>query len=342
MMLLGLLVLALSDIVSATTCHEYYTSSSIKSEAARTWCNEGAYFTFSSKINSGKSVQIFYRCSGNRSNPALMLGHGWPTSSFDFHKLAALLDASFYVCALDYPGFGFSDKPRVPYRYSIFEHADVIHDFVTRINPLKSFAYLTHDEGDSVGLQVLRIYEATRHPKAYTITHHFLLNGNVYLPLAHLTPFQKALLSNTTGPGMQRLIPGNVLAEGLARKMCSPPASFSEAEELATVFNYQRGTHVLHQTIQYLQERHEYENTWLAALSNSSIPATLIWGQKDPVAIPAVGDYVWKQYLMNRETAAAAYYKIESANHYIQIDHAGLIAEIVRNSTEKIDDVFLV
>jgi len=100
--------------------------------------------------NDQKSYNIFYRCSGNEKNPAIVLGHGWPTSSYDYLKLSFELESSYYVCTVDYLGYRFSDKPS-NYKYDIFENADVIEQLVTKVKPLKSFAYLTHDQGDSVG-----------------------------------------------------------------------------------------------------------------------------------------------------------------------------------------------
>ena len=60
------------------------------------------------------------------------------------------------------------------------------------------------------------------------------------------------------------------------------------------------------------------------------LPApSLIWGLKDPVAVPAIADYVWDNYLKVRPNASATYTKIPGANHYIQVDHAEQVAQIV-------------
>jgi pimeloyl-ACP methyl ester carboxylesterase len=42
----------------------------------------------------------------------LLLIHGWPPSSIDWFEVADQLSGSFRVCALDFPGYGFSDKPQ--------------------------------------------------------------------------------------------------------------------------------------------------------------------------------------------------------------------------------------
>ena len=43
-----------------------------------------------------------------------------------------------------------------------------------------------------------------------------ITNGNIYLPLAQLTAAQKGLLHPTLGPFLSSLIPGDMLASGLA------------------------------------------------------------------------------------------------------------------------------
>jgi pimeloyl-ACP methyl ester carboxylesterase len=67
----------------------------------------------------------------------------------------------------------------------------------------------------------------------------------------------------------------------------------------------------------------------LETLEKSDIPTTLIWGELDAIAPVAVPDYVWTSYLENRE-APAAYWRIPCADHYLQVDESGLVADILR------------
>ena len=55
--------------------------------------------------------KIFYREAGNRSQPTIILLHGFPSSSFMFRNLIPLLADRFHVIAPDYIGFGESDAP---------------------------------------------------------------------------------------------------------------------------------------------------------------------------------------------------------------------------------------
>ena len=60
-------------------------------------------------------MRIFYRTFGNRNNPALLMIHGYPRFSFDYRYLAERLQEDYFLCALDFPGFGFSGKPQDNY-----------------------------------------------------------------------------------------------------------------------------------------------------------------------------------------------------------------------------------
>ena len=326
---LPLLLISSAVATNSSGCTSYYASSTDPDLAPpKRWCQSGSYFTFHSRANN-RSAQLFGRCSsGVGTNQTIMLGHGWPTSSYDFAPLASILEShSLRVCAIDYVGHGFSDKPRAPWRYHITDHAWAVHDFIVA-RQIKQFAYLTHDEGASVGLALLQQYQQTQQP-LYTISHHFILDGSIYLPKASIQESQKALLSNLTGPALERLISAQMLAKGLGSKVFSPQLSSSEVSALASVLDYQSGTHILHDTIQYLQDRREHEVEWLEVLHNSSIDCTMIWGTKDPIATLNVSDYVWQNYLRDRPHANSSYFKIEGANHYLQIDHVEQVAAVV-------------
>ncbi|XP_039649168.1 mesoderm-specific transcript homolog protein-like [Perca fluviatilis] len=67
------------------------------------------------------------------SSDVIILLHGFPTSSFDWNKIWEPLTQRFHrVVALDFLGFGFSDKLR-PRRYSIFEQASVVEALVAHL-----------------------------------------------------------------------------------------------------------------------------------------------------------------------------------------------------------------
>jgi pimeloyl-ACP methyl ester carboxylesterase len=109
------------------------------------------------------------------------------------------------------------------------------------------------------------------------------------------------------------------------------PLPQTEIESYASIFDYQDGMAVQHEIIKYLNERSENEVAWLEALKSSTVPTTLIWGELDAIAPITLPDYVWKNYLQDKETPAA-YWRIPCADHYLQVDVPDLMANILRTT----------
>jgi pimeloyl-ACP methyl ester carboxylesterase len=119
-------------------------------------------------------VTIFYREAGNRENPAILLLHGFPTSSVMFKNLMVALSDQFYLVAPDYPGFGFSDFPDMnDFEYSFKNIATCINRFTEAIH-LKSFTIYLHDYGCPIGLRL-----CVNNPEK--IERVIVQNGNAYM-----------------------------------------------------------------------------------------------------------------------------------------------------------------
>ncbi|NXV13120.1 MEST protein, partial [Cepphus grylle] len=121
------------------------------SPALLSWRSSGGYFTY-------KDQNIFYRDSTGAvgSSDIVVLLHGFPTSSYDWCKIWEGLTQRFHrVIALDFVGFGFSDKPR-PHRYSIFEQASIVEGLVRHLGlHHQRINLLSHDYGDTVAQELL-------------------------------------------------------------------------------------------------------------------------------------------------------------------------------------------
>ena len=170
------------------------------SELAQQWFQAGSYFTWTSTTadNDSRQVQVHYRTFGDRANPALVLLHGYPTSSFDFREMIKFLEDDFFIATLDFLGFGFSEKPQTGYSYLLEDDDRLVDYFVREVVRLDEFALFTHDRGVSVGLAFLGHYLDEGRP--YEVTYHFLSNSGMFLPLANLTDGQTVLLDAVRGP----------------------------------------------------------------------------------------------------------------------------------------------
>ena len=93
--------------------------------------------------------------------PVLML-HGFPTWSYLFRKLIPPIVQAGYRCiAIDYVGFGRSDKPTDVDWYTYERHAEVCRRVVAELG-LRDIVLLGHDWGGAIGLLL-----ATRFPELF-------------------------------------------------------------------------------------------------------------------------------------------------------------------------------
>jgi len=117
--------------------------------------------------------KIFYREAGSKTDPAILLLHGFPTSSHMFRNLIPALADRYHVVAPDLPGFGFSDAhDRKRFRYTFENLAKVIDSFTEAIG-LERYAIYVFDYGAPVGLRL-----AIAHPMRITAV--ISQNGNAY------------------------------------------------------------------------------------------------------------------------------------------------------------------
>ena len=118
-------------------------------------------------------LKIFYREAGADTSPALLLLHGFPTSSHMFRDLIPSLADDYHVVAPDLPGFGFSDAPeRSQFKYT-FDHLANVIDRFTTVAGLTRYAVYVFDYGAPVGLRL-----AARHPERIVAI--ISQNGNAY------------------------------------------------------------------------------------------------------------------------------------------------------------------
>jgi pimeloyl-ACP methyl ester carboxylesterase len=119
-------------------------------------------------------LKVFYRTAGDVKKPAVLLLHGFPTSSHMFRDLIPALADRYYVVAPDLPGFGYTDAPdHKTFKYS-FEHLTDVIDRFTEALKLNRYAIYIFDYGAPVGLRL-----ALRHPERITAV--ISQNGNAYL-----------------------------------------------------------------------------------------------------------------------------------------------------------------
>ena len=171
------------------------------------------------------------------------------------------------------------------------------------------------------------------------LEHLFITNGNIFLPMSNLTQAQRLMLDPEVGPRPAR--PGDARAAGRRHGSdhlhATTRADDPEIEALVAIFSHGEGLRVLHETIQYLVERSQDEDSWLKALAAMEVPTTFIWGVYDTVSPPRVVSYVWNEYMMKKPGRNSLYF-IPDANHYVQNDQPDALVETFLHALEAPDD----
>ncbi|MFK4108272.1 alpha/beta fold hydrolase [Streptomyces sp. NPDC002176] len=117
--------------------------------------------------------EIFYREAGPADAPAIVLLHGYPTSSFMFRELIPLLADTYRVIAPDHLGFGLSDAPdAADFAYTFDALADITAELLDQLG-LDRYALYVQDYGAPVGWRL-----ALKHPERITAL--VTQNGNGY------------------------------------------------------------------------------------------------------------------------------------------------------------------
>ena len=119
-------------------------------------------------------LKVFYREAGDPQAAAVLLLHGFPTSSHMFRELIPALADRYHVVAPDLPGFGYTEAPdRATFKYSFDQLAQVVDRF-TEVVGLRRYAIYVFDYGAPIGFRL-----ALRHPERITAV--ISQNGNAYL-----------------------------------------------------------------------------------------------------------------------------------------------------------------
>jgi pimeloyl-ACP methyl ester carboxylesterase len=119
-------------------------------------------------------VKVFYREAGAIDAPAVLLLHGFPTSSHMYRNLIPALADRYHLVAPDLPGFGFSGVPdRTQFNYT-FDSLTKVVDLFTETVGLKRYAIYVFDYGAPVGFRL-----ALAHPERITAL--ISQNGNAYI-----------------------------------------------------------------------------------------------------------------------------------------------------------------
>lgn len=148
-------------------------------------------------------IEVAYREAGPPKAPAVLLLHGFPTSSRMFRNLIPALADRYHVIAPDYPGFGRSPAPdRNTFQFTFSNYAKLVDGLVTKLG-IQRYALYVQDYGAPVGYRL-----ALAHPTRVTAL--VIQNGNAYAE--GFSPFWNPIRAYWADPSVEKR---NALRAGL-------------------------------------------------------------------------------------------------------------------------------
>lgn len=231
-------------------------------------------------------VKIFYREAGSPARPAVVLLHGFPSSSHMYRDLIPKLAARYHVIAPDLPGFGHSEQPALQdFSYTFARYADVMDEFLTGIGVRKYSIYIM-DYGSPVGFRLF-----VKHPERIQAI--ISQSGNAYTE--GLSPFWAEFLEpywKERNPETEKKVRG-LLTLDLTKFQYSKgfrhPENVNPDSYTFDQMGLDRPGNAGIQLALFTDYKTNIEQypQWHEALRRAQPPVLCIWGRNDPIFIPA-------------------------------------------------------
>lgn len=224
--------------------------------------------------------QLFFRHNRKAGGPYLLLLHGFPTASWDWHKMWPTLSQHFQLLAPDLLGFGFSDKPW-PHAYQITEQADLVEALLRQHN-VRQYHVLAHDYGNSVAQELMaRQQKLQEGPLLRSVC---FLNGGLF-PEAHQPRRIQQWLAGPIGGFLTPFLTQGTLARNF-RRIFGPktPPTSEEIRAFWSLIKAKKGRRCIPGLLAYMAERRAQRQRWVPPLLEGIIPVRLINGPEDPIS----------------------------------------------------------
>jgi haloalkane dehalogenase len=271
-------------------------------------------FPFESRWFESDGIRIHYVDEG--AGQPIVMCHGNPTWSFLYRKVILRLRDRFRCVAMDYPGFGLSDRPE-HYGYTPAEHAEIVGKLVDRLT-LDNFIVMGQDWGGPIGMWVAAERADRVHGLGFMNTWFWPADHpgmQVFSRVMSSPPLQWAIVKRNFF--VERIVPRAMSRTLSPAEMDHYRGPQARPEVRRGVAEFPRQILASRPWLQRLAERAPH------ALRDK--PVLLVWGMKDPAfGSQAIIDR-WKTYF-----PAAQIVILPHAGHYIQEDAPDEIAAAVR------------
>jgi pimeloyl-ACP methyl ester carboxylesterase len=233
--------------------------------------------------------RIFYREAGDPAKPAIVLLHGFPSSSHTYRELIPMLSPYYHVIAPDYLGSGYSARPDPDREAYTFDRLTDYAQGLLQSLKLDKYTLYMQDFGAPVGFRLME-----RDPGAVEAI--IVQNANAYLD--GLTPERQAFFRKAhedKGPesvaslyermGEDSIVNKQYLRDvpPAKRDIMSPDAWTHDLAFLRT----EKDKKIQVQLFQDYQNNIDRYPSWQALMRERQFPALIVWGKNDPAFIAA-------------------------------------------------------
>jgi pimeloyl-ACP methyl ester carboxylesterase len=272
-------------------------------------------------------LDIFYREAGDPGKPAILLLHGFPTSSHMFRNLMATLGDRYHLLAPDYPGFGNSSMPLVTeFEYSFDKLAGIVEKFIAA-KGLQRYSLYVMDYGAPVGYRI-----AVKHPERVQAL--LIQNGNAYLQ--GLSPFWdqiKAYWADPKDPANISAMKGLLTPEATRWQYVTGVRDVEVISPDNWIIDQagldRPGNHDIQLALFYSYSTNlPLYPEWQAYFRKYQPPALITWGKGDEI-FPASGAYPYQEDLQHTEL------HLLDTGHFALEEDGELIASLIDQFLQK-------
>jgi haloalkane dehalogenase len=275
-------------------------------------------YPFTSKWFDSSAGRIHYLDEGQ--GPPIVLFHGNPTWSFLYRGIVARLRDRFRAVAVDYPGFGLSERPS-GYTYTPAEHARVIGELVDQLD-LDGFVTMGQDWGGPISLSIA----ADRADRVRGL----VLGNTWFWPADRLSTrlFARFMSSRRM---QRRIIERNYFVERMLPKGVTRKLSDQELDH----YRQAQPTPEARVGVAEFPRQILAARPWLGELERrvaqrlADKPVQLVWGMKD-FGFPATKTVP----RIRRTFRNLALVELPNANHFIQEDAPEEISQAIEKHFE--------
>lgn len=255
--------------------------------------------------------------------PVLFL-HGEPTWSYLFRRMMpTFLEAGYRCVAIDYLGFGRSDKPLDLEWYSYKRHTEVCWEVVDRLG-LRDVELVGHDWGGSIGLRM-----SVEHPGSFS--RHVLIDAPLFTGRQVMPPQWwefRNMVEATPDMAIGELVQAGCRTELPADVVAAYDAPFPDATFKAGPRSFPMRVLPLSPELEAGQACWRVMKQW----RKQDPPTLILWGEEDLMFPLVVGDWVAGILTAGRREPAR---RVTGSGHFVPEDRgedvAALIADWLRS-----------